>query len=283
MKEENVKKIVREGYAKVAKSGTSCCAPSSSCCGAPSSSCCGGSALAEDISKKVGYTDADLESVPGGANLGLGCGNPVALASLKAGEVVLDLGSGAGFDCFLAANKVGKTGKVIGVDMTPEMLEKARENARKGNYPNVEFRLGEIENLPVADNHVDVIISNCVINLSPDKKRVFQEAFRVLQPGGRLMVSDIVVLKELPDVIKNSIAAYIGCLSGAMMKDDYLAAIKSAGFNDITVVSEDGFDIDCMANDPTAQAVIKDLGMSATELTGIASSVRSDKIKAVKP
>jgi arsenite methyltransferase len=177
---------------------------------------------------------------------------------------------------------VGKAGKVIGVDMTPEMLEKARENARKGNYENIEFRLGEIENLPVADNAVDAIISNCVINLSPDKKRVFEEAFRVLKPGGRLMVSDIVVLKELPDAIKNSIAAYIGCLSGAMMKEDYLAAIKSAGFKNITVVSEDGFDIDCMANDPTAQAIVEDLKISAMELSSIAGAVRSVKVQAVK-
>src|SRR4030066_1419203 len=154
MKKEEVKKAVREGYAQVARSGSSCCAPQSSCCGAANA--------AADISKKVGYTDEDIQSVPEGANLGLGCGNPVALASLKEGDVVLDLGSGAGFDAFLASSKVGKTGRVIGVDMTDEMLEKAKENARKGNYTNVEFRLGEIENLPVADSHVDVIISNCV-------------------------------------------------------------------------------------------------------------------------
>jgi arsenite methyltransferase len=274
MEKDSVKKIVREGYAEVVKGKSSCCTPKSSCCGATN--------IAEDISKKIGYTDEEMKSVPQGSNLGLGCGNPVALASLKAGEIVLDLGSGAGFDCFLAANKVGKAGKVIGVDMTPEMLEKARENARKGNYENIEFRLGEIENLPVADNAVDAIISNCVINLSPDKKRVFEEAFRVLKPGGRLMVSDIVVLKELPDAIKNSIAAYIGCLSGAMMKEDYLAAIKSAGFKNITVVSEDGFDIDCMANDPTAQAIVEDLKISAMELSSIADAVRSVKVQAVK-
>src|SRR4030065_778433 len=222
MKKEEVRKVVREGYAQVAKGGSSCCAPQNSCCCAPD--------IATDISKKIGYTDDDIQSVPEGANLGRGCGNPVAVSSLKEGEIVLDLGSGAGFDCFLAANIVGKTGKVIGVDMTPEMIEKARENARKGNYENIEFRLGEIENLPVADNHVDAVISNCVINLSPDKDRVFQEAFRVLKPGGRLMVSDIVLMRELTDSIKKSVAAYVSCVAGAAMKDEYLENIKSAGF-----------------------------------------------------
>jgi SAM-dependent methyltransferase len=213
MKGKNMKKIVKESYAKIAAMNSSCCAENS---------CCSGAKLAEVISKKIGYKEEELKTVPEGVNLGLGCGNPVALASLKEGETVLDLGSGAGFDCFLAANKVGKDGRVIGVDMTPEMIEKARENAKKGNYESVEFRVGEIESLPVADNSIDIIISNCVINLSPDESKVFQEAFRVLKPSGRLIVSDIVLLKELPDVIKRSIEAYIGCLSGAMMKNKYL-------------------------------------------------------------
>ena len=198
MEEAKVKKIVREGYAKVAKNkGSSCCAPTSCGCNTPD--------MSEEISKRIGYSEEEISSVPEGANLGLGCGNPVALASLKKAETVLDLGSGAGFDCFLAANKVGKNGKVIGVDMTPEMIDKARENARKGKHGNVEFRLGEIENLPVADSIVDVVISNCVINLSPNKKRVFEEAFRVLKPNGRLMVSDIVLLKELPPMIRKNV------------------------------------------------------------------------------
>lgn len=187
----------------------------------------------------MGYSLDDLKSVPEGANLGLGCGNPVALASLKKGETVLDLGSGAGFDSFLAANKVGETGRVIGVDMTPEMIETAQENARKNDYKNVEFRLGEIENLPVDDNFVDIIISNCVINLSPDKPQVFREAFRVLKSGGRLMVSDMVLLRELPRAIKNSVEAYIGCVAGASMKDDYLKMINDVGFGDVTVVNEE--------------------------------------------
>ena len=208
--------------------------------------------MAVDISKNIGYTEHELNSVPEGANLGLGCGNPVALLSLKEAETVLDLGSGAGFDCFLAANKVGKNGKVIGVDMTPEMLDKARENAKKVGYENVEFRLGEIENLPCADNSIDVIISNCVINLSPDKKRVFDEAFRVLRPGGRLMVSDIVLLGKLPEFIKNSKEAYVGCISGAIMKDEYLGLIKEAGFQNIRVLDETTFSVDLFSSDHDA-------------------------------
>ncbi|MCK5548080.1 MAG: arsenite methyltransferase, partial [Thermoplasmata archaeon] len=229
-----------------------------------------------------GYSEQELGSIPKGADLGLGCGNPTALASLKAGETVLDLGSGGGFDCFLAARQVGETGKVIGVDMTPEMLEKARLNAKKGGYDNVEFRLGEIENLPAADNSVDVVISNCVINLAPDKGKVFREAFRVLKPGGRLMVSDMVLLKELPDSIKNSIQAYIGCLSGAMMKDDYLEAIKAAGFHEVDVHDEKSFPVELMANDPTAKAVMKDLDVTPEEAKDIARSVVSINVKGVK-
>ncbi len=275
MKKEEVRKVVREGYAQVAKGGSSCCAPQSSCCCTPN--------IAADISKKIGYTDEDIHSVPEGANLGLGCGNPVAIASLKEGEVILDLGSGAGFDCFLAANIVGKTGRVIGVDMTPEMIEKARENARKGNFENVEFRLGEIENLPVADNHVDAIISNCVINLSPDKDRVFQEAFRVLKPGGRLMVSDMVLIRELPDSIKSSVAAYIGCIAGATMKDEYIEAIKAAGFEQVSIVDETAFSASYAPKDPVAQTLANDAGISGADLEKLGSSIRSIKVHAIKP
>jgi len=275
MEKEEIRKVVREGYGKIAKQDSSCCAPTKSCCG--------GADLTQDISRKIGYTEDELKAVPEGANLGLGCGNPVALASLKEGEIVLDLGSGGGFDCFLAANQVGKTGKVIGVDMTAEMLDRARENARKGNFDNVEFRLGEIENLPVGDHQVDIIISNCVINLSSNKKRVFQEAFRVLRPGGRLMVSDIVLLKELPGEIRNSVAAYVGCVAGAITKKEYLEAIRSTGFKEIKVLSETTFPTEFLANDPTAREVAKNLKLSKEKAQDLASSVVSIKVSAIKP
>ena len=273
-KETEIKKRVREGYARIAKKGSSCCAPVSSCCGSAS--------LAQNISKNIGYTDDELTSIPEGANLGLGCGNPVALVSLAEGETVLDLGAGAGFDCFLAANRVGKKGKVIGVDMTPEMIEKARENAKKGGYQNVEFRLGEIENIPAADNSVDVVISNCVINLAPDKSRVFHETLRVLKPGGRLMVSDIVLLKELPEFIRSSVAAYVGCISGAMMKDDYIEAVKKAGFREVRIMDETLFPIECMANDPTAGAIINKTDIPSDEINSLADSVLSIRVQGIK-
>ena len=284
MKKEEVTKQVRTRYAKVAKQSGSCCcsgksaSPQSSlCCGAPNTT------AAKDISKNLGYSETDVNSVPEGANLGLGCGNPIALASLKAGEVVLDLGSGAGFDCFLAAPRVGPQGKVIGVDMTPEMLDKSRENCRKGNYQNVEFRLGEIENLPAADNSVNVIISNCVVNLSQDKPRVFKEAFRVLKSGGRLMVSDIVLLGDLPKNIMDSIEAYVGCIAGASKKSDYLDAIKAAGFQDVKVVNETVFPTDFIADDPTIQAIIEEAQITPAQVKSLASSIVSVKVSARKP
>jgi arsenite methyltransferase len=275
MEQEEIKRVVRDRYAEAAKQDRSCCSPAVSCCG--------GKDQVDLISQNIGYRDEDLRAVPEGANLGLGCGNPVALASLKPGEVVLDLGSGAGFDCFLAANQVGKTGKVIGVDMTPEMLDRARANARKGNYENVEFRMGEIENLPVADDLADIIISNCVINLSPDKKRVFQEAFRVLKPGGRLMVSDIVLLKELPDEIKNSVAAYVSCLAGALTKDHYLGAIQAAGFREIKIIDEATFPAELLSNDPSAREIVKNLNLSKEKARDLARSVVSMNVSALKP
>ncbi len=276
MGKEDVRKAVRDNYARAAKVDKSC-----GC--SPSSSCCGGGGRVQELSKKVGYSDKELESVPEGANLGLGCGNPVALASLKEGDIVLDLGSGAGFDCFLAAKKVGSKGKVIGVDMTTEMLYKARENARKGGYKNVEFRLGEIENLPVADSSVDVIISNCVINLSPEKEKVFKDAYRVLKPGGRLMVSDIVLLKELPDFIRSSVQAYVSCIGGAVLKDEYIGAIKKAGFKKVEIVDETSFPVALATSDPTVQALIKEMGIPPEVIKSIISSGVSIKVSGVKP
>jgi SAM-dependent methyltransferase len=225
----------------------------------------------------------DLNSVPEGANLGLGCGNPVALASLKEGDAVLDLGSGAGFDAFLAAARVGPAGKVIGVDMTPEMVYKAKANAVKGGFQNVDFRLGEIENLPVSGSEVDVIISNCVINLSPEKGKVFKEAFRVLKPGGRLMVSDLVLLKPLPEIVRQSVEEYVGCIAGALMKDEYLAAITAAGFRDLKVVGEDVYPVELAVNDPVARAIYSDTSLVSENAKQISESVVSVKISAVKP
>lgn len=275
MERDEIGKAVRERYGSIAKQGGSCCGPDKSCCGSTDS--------AQNISRSIGYSEEELKAVPEGANLGLGCGNPIALASLKVGEVVLDLGSGAGFDCFLAAKQVGSEGKVIGVDMTAEMLERARENARKGGFGNVEFRLGEIENLPVGDNQVDILISNCVINLSPSKKRVFQEAFRVLRPGGRLMVSDIVLLKDLPKEIKNSVAAYVGCVAGATTKKEYLETIQVAGFGEAKVLDETVFPVDFLVNDPTAVEIVNNLKLSPERTRDLANSVISIKILAIKP
>jgi len=271
MEEEKIRKEVREGYAKIAKEGL--------CCG-PTTSCCDSSMTYEELSKKMGYTDKELQSVPEGANLSLGCGNPVALASLKEGETIIDLGSGAGIDCFLAAKKVGEKGKVIGVDMTHEMIDKARENAKKGNYTNVEFRLGEIENLPIADNTVDVIISNCVINLSPNKKRIFQEAFRVLKPGGRLMVSDIVLLKELSENIKKR-AHPASCVRGAIVKNKYLETIQQVGFHDVRIIDEKQYSFEDVVNDPNARVIVANPNKNTQELKRV-SELKEEAKEIVK-
>ncbi|OGY54001.1 MAG: arsenite S-adenosylmethyltransferase [Candidatus Buchananbacteria bacterium RIFCSPLOWO2_01_FULL_46_12] len=215
MESQDVKKIVKESYGKIAKTAGCGCG-----CG-----CTGNQA----ISKSIGYSDEEITAVPE-ANLGLGCGNPTAIGKIKAGDVVLDLGSGAGFDAFLAAKKVGVSGKVIGVDMTSEMIEKARKNAAQYNYKNVEFKLGDIENLPIENNSIDIIISNCVINLAPDKFKVFSEAYRVLKNGGRMYVSDIVLLEPLSLEQKNDEVLIAGCVSGALLKQDYVELIKKAGF-----------------------------------------------------
>jgi arsenite methyltransferase len=275
MNNDEIRQAVRETYARVAAApggatyaggtaaatqpteGASCCAPgdtteshtcspestaTGSCCApqteaSADASTCGGSAP-NATSLALGYSDSELGAIPEGANLGLGCGNPTAHATLKEGETVLDLGSGGGIDCFLASNAVGATGSVIGIDMTPQMISRARANAESGGYGNVDFRLGEIENMPVADGTVDAIISNCVINLSPDKPRVFREAFRALKPGGRVMVSDVVLTGELPEDVKNSVAAYAACIGGASHIDDYLVTIRDAGFTGVEVITK---------------------------------------------
>lgn len=230
---DSIRQAVREQYGKVAESGESGC-------GSSVSSCCDDSGSdAKNASKEFGYSNAEVNAVPDGANMGLGCGNPRAIASLKPGETVLDLGSGGGFDCFLAAPEVGESGKVIGVDMTPAMVSKARKNADDAGHNNVEFRLGEIENLPVADSVVDVIISNCVINLSPEKARVFEESLRVLKPGGRLAISDVVATAELPEKLKRDMALFTGCVSGASSIPEIENMLKHAGFGEIEIKPKD--------------------------------------------
>ncbi len=275
MKEREIKRAVREGYARIAKQATSYYA---------SRSCCGCADVPQEISKRLGYSDAEIQAAPPESNLGLGCGNPVALASIKEGEIVLDMGAGAGFDCFLASTRTGEKGLVIGVDMTSEMVERARANSRKGGYTNIDFRQGDLENMPVADNYVDVVISNCVINLVPNKNRAFKEAFRVLKPGGRLAVSDIVLLKELPDIVLKSDEAYIGCLAGAIMKDEYIDIIGSTGFKDIRVVEESSFPIESLiCCDSSGSAIINVPKISTEQKKDVADSVMSIKVTAVKP
>jgi ubiquinone/menaquinone biosynthesis C-methylase UbiE len=233
LEKDEVKDFVKKRYGEIAQTGQTCCC---------FSTCCGPSTV--DIAKKIGYSEQDIEDVPDSAILGLGCGNPVALANLKEGETVLDLGSGGGIDVFLASKKVGQHGKVIGVDMTEEMLERAKASATKFGYRNVEFRLGEIENLPVETGTVDTIISNCVINLSPDKLKVFQEAYRVLKNDGKLMVSDIVTKGDLPETVRKSFDAWAGCIAGALKKTEYIDTIKKAGFRTVRIISEKDYTID---------------------------------------
>ena len=274
LKEREIKRAVKEGYARIAKQATSDYA----------SRCCSGDAdIPEELSKRMGYTEEEIQAAPPESNLGLGCGNPVALASLSEGEIVLDMGSGAGFDCFLASDRVGPSGKVIGVDITSEMVEKARANSRKGGYANIDFRQGDLENMPVADNYVDVVISNCVINLIPNKRMAFREAFRVLKPGGRLAVSDVVLLKELPEFVKSSTEAYIGCLAGAIMKDDYLDIIKSIGFRDLRVVAESIFPVESLISERSGCSTPTDPAITPEQQKKVADSVLSIKICAIKP
>jgi arsenite methyltransferase len=276
MKNEQIKENVKTGYAAIVNRSTKksflpaifqCCDPKG---------------MVADVSRKIGYSEEELKNVPEDSNLGIGCGNPTALASIKKGETILDLGSGAGFDCFLASKETGETGKVIGVDITPEMVAQATKNAKKGNYKNIEFKVGEIENLPIETQTVDLIISNCVINLSNQKEQVFNEAFRVLKPSGRMMISDIILLKELPEYVKNSVEGHIACLSGAVKKEDYLNAISAAGFNNIRIDKQSVFPIELMLTDPIAQKIITDNNLSQKEIDDIAGSIASLSISANK-
>ncbi len=262
---DDIRQNVRDSYARVAEASNEgdCCGVESSCCGVSDDD-----AINTLISTRLGYSEDDLQRVPAGADMGLGCGNPRAIASLKPGETVVDLGAGGGFDAFLAAQEVGETGHVIGIDMTPAMLSKARANAEKGQYKQVEFRLGEIENLPVADNSVDVIISNCVINLSPNKPRVFHEAFRILKPGGRLAISDVVASAEMPEEMKNDPQLHAGCMAGAELVEDLERMILDAGFCNVRIAPKD-----------ESRDFIKDWAPGR----GVEDYVLSATIEAVKP
>ncbi len=274
MKGKSIKEAVKERFATTVKQSSSCgCSKKGNLLDAD---------FIQTAGKAAGYSDRDLQRVPEGANLGLGCGNPVALAAIKEGDTVLDLGSGAGVDCFLAANIVGEKGRVIGVDMTPEMVDRARENAWNNSYRNVEFRLGEIENLPMDSSAVDVIISNCVINLSTDKPKVFQEAYRVLKPGGMLMVSDMALLEDLPDYVRYSVEAYVRCVGGALRKDQYLNAIRQAGFEEVTVVGESHFPAELIAEQPVLKELIAKMNVPMSEVQRIGRTVVSLKVSAKK-
>lgn len=231
IEKEKVKEYVRDRYGKIAKENSSCCTTEKT-------SCCDSKSI-DELSEKMGYSLKEITDTPDGSNMGLGCGNPISRAGIKKGDIVLDLGCGGGFDCFLASKQVGKEGKVIGVDMTAEMISKARSNAEKAGYTNIEFRLGEIENLPIADGIADVIISNCVINLSPDKKKVYEEAFRVLKPGGRISISDIVAIAEMPNEVRSDLALYAGCVAGAITIDELKSILKESGFKDIRITARD--------------------------------------------
>ena len=274
MNKEQIQNNVKSGYAAIVKRNTKkSFLPNIF-------QCCDSKEIATDIGKKIGYNEDELQNVPEGANLGIGCGNPTALASIKKGETILDLGSGAGFDCFLASRETGDTGKVIGVDITPEMVAQAKKNAEKGKYKNVEFKIGEIENLPIETNSIDLIISNCVINLSNQKEQIFKESFRVLKPNGRIMISDIILLNDLPKYVKNSFEGHIACLAGAVRKEDYINAISKAGFTEINIDKQTHFPIELMLNDPIAIKIIEENNLSKQEIENIANSVASISISA---
>ena len=276
MDKEQFKTSIKTGYANILKQSTQNKLTTSLF------QCCNPKDITKEVGRKIGYSDEQLTKVPENSNLGVGCGNPIALSSIKKGETILDLGSGAGFDCFLASEETGETGKVIGVDFTPEMVRQAKNNAKKGNYNNIEFKIGEIENLPIDDNTIDLIISNCVINLSNQKEKVFTEAFRVAKQGGRLMISDLVLLKELPDYILNSIEGHIACLSGTIRKSDYINAIEKAGFSNIKTDKEQPFPMELFLSDPLAKKIVTDNNLTEKEIKDIINSIASVSISATK-
>lgn len=277
MNTNSVKQSVIEGYGKLAKSTNN---------GLFSKlfACCDPTENANKIGTVIGYSPEELDAVPENSNLGVGCGNPSALAGIKKGETVVDLGSGAGFDAFIVSPIVSKTGKVIGIDLSDEMLDLARKNAKKGDYENVAFIKGDIEDLPLTDQTADHIISNCVINLSLNKDKVYKEAFRVLKKGGKLSVSDIVLEKELPDFVKNSLAGHIACVSGAEKLEDYLKYVKDAGFSAIKVESKSKFPLELMLTDPQVTKIAQEMNFSldSEEAKEIASNVTSISITAIK-
>lgn len=286
MKEEAIRKAVRDRYGSIAQKDDDAAAADTldaadGRCGCGCSPQVSDATVALTYSETIGYSKEDLSAAPVDANLGLGCGNPTALAQLEEGEVVLDLGSGGGIDCFLAAQKVGPGGKVIGVDMTPDMLSRARKAARAGGYDNVEFRLGEIEALPVPDNSVDVIISNCVINLSPERDRVFAEAFRVLKPGGRIMISDLTSGQQTPTFLLENTEAFVGCLP--VQRDEYLEGLRSAGLEDVEFAEEKAYPTALLASDPAVKGYIEDHPEEEEAIFGFMDSIRSGMIKGRKP
>jgi len=277
--ETDIKEAVRDRYAGHAADATSCCSTPAAHAG--DEPCCGSSGAS--VTEKLGYNADDLAGIPEGADLGLGCGNPLAMLELKEGETVVDLGSGAGIDCFLAAERVGPTGLVIGVDMTPEMISRARRNAEGSGLGNVEFRLGEIEHLPVEDGTVDAIISNCVVNLVPNKRQVFADAFRVLKPGGRMSLSDIVLLGEVPFQLRDSAEAYVSCLSGAILRDEYLTLIGEAGFTDVAVTESRSFTLGDVVAGDLVQEFVRQTGATMDELQAAAALFQSVRVSARKP
>ncbi len=274
MENTSIREAIKERYATTVKQSRSCGCTQKANYLDPE--------FIQSAGKVAGYSPEELQSIPEEANLGLGCGNPVALAMIKEGDVVLDLGSGAGVDAFLASKSVGESGRVIGVDMTPEMVERARENAQRNGYHNVEFRLGEIEQLPLESASVDLIISNCVINLSTDKPKVFQEAYRVMKPGGRLLVSDMVLLEALPAYLNSSVEAYLRCIAGAIQKEEYLDAIKQAGFEEISIIGESHFPAELIAEQPILKELVREMQIPMSEVQRIASTIVSMKVSAKK-